>query len=218
MVLQRLLIGGCASLIKLLYQQTVRQLHQFHFLTHMKESHGCVHARKSASHDHDMFLGQSPGLNLLYLVQVVKTVYSSCLPKPFHRRKAGTGTGGNQEPVIRYPDTAVKFPPDWGFSACRTLHTVRLPVIPRIATGNNNLPRLCIQPGAAHPFIPVHPVLCLKIRLCKTDSFLVPDSAQVVVKDASGIDVFILGYQYDFRFRVMAPQFPHPVDSGRGCS
>ncbi len=32
-VLQRRFIGGCASLIQLLYQQTLRQLHQLHFFS-----------------------------------------------------------------------------------------------------------------------------------------------------------------------------------------
>ena len=63
---------------------------------------------------------------------------------------------------------------------------------------------------------PVHMVERLEIRLGEVQALQGPLAAQVLVQDAAGIDIFILGYEDDLALLVKFAQLAHGVDAGGG--
>ena len=63
---------------------------------------------------------------------------------------------------------------------------------------------------------PVDFVESLEILLNKTKALNSSLSGQILVKDAAGIDVLVLGDQYDLTFFIEPAQFSDRIDAGRG--
>ena len=181
-------IGLCRFLIELLIEKPAGEVAQDDLDAQFQKTCRAVNADKTGAEDHDILFGLRHFLENLDVVDVAESDHVRRTEHILDRREESMGAGRDQELVVGNSLVSVQD------------HFLLLPV---------EADRL----SALHP---VDFIERFKIFLDKTQSLDRSLSCQILVKNAAGVYVLVLGDQDDLTLLVKSAQLPDGVDTRRG--